>query len=63
METLKLLKNFNLEKSNDIYGAPPKLIKIAGPFFVEQLTLIFNASFQEGKFPDKLIVGVIYQIH
>ena len=63
IETLKLLKNLDLKKSSDIYGIPPKLINIAAPFLAEQLTLIFNASFQEGEFLDKLKVGVIYSIH
>lgn len=63
IEMLKLLKNLNPKKSGDIYGIPPKLIKIVVPFLVEQLTLIFNASFQKGTFPDKLKVGVIYLIH
>ena len=63
IETLKLLKNLDPKKSTNIYGIPPKLIKIEAPFLAEQLTLIFNASFQEGKFPDKLKVGVIYPIH
>ena len=41
----------------------PKLIKIAANSLAEQLTLIFNSFFQEGKFPDKFKVGVIYPTH
>ena len=56
-------KNLNPKKSSDIYGIPPKLIKTAAHSLAEQLTLIFDASFQEGKFPDKLKVHVIHPIH
>ena len=59
IETLKLLKNLNSKISSDIYGIPSKLIEIAASFLAEELTLIFNAFFQEGNFPNKLKAGTI----
>ena len=62
IKILKLIKNLNPKKSSDIYGIPPKLLK---KISVHSLAgqLIFNVSFQEGIFPDKFKVGVIFAIH
>ena len=53
----------NNSKSNDIYGISVKLIKIVSPFVSKILTNIFNETFLQGIFPDKLKYARVTPIH
>ena len=58
-EVCKLIQKLNIKKVNDIYGIPPKLVKLSSDFIKGLLVLIINDSFKEGIFPVELKVGKI----
>ena len=62
-EVSKLIAKLDETKSSDIYGISPKLIKIASPHIANYLTIIFNKSINEGKFPEKLKIALVIPIH
>ena len=49
-----LINNLNVSKSSDIYDIPVKIIKVAGPYISTIFSDIFNKSFSNGVFPQKL---------
>ena len=61
-EIATLIKKIDISKSPDIYGIPPKLVKLSCECISQNLTLIFNSSFQNGVFPDKLKLACITPI-
>ena len=62
-EVSDIIKGLSDNKSSDIYGYSVKLIKIALPKIANILSYIFNNSFSQGKFPDKLKYASITPIH
>ena len=62
-EILDFINELKIEKSPDIYGISPKLVKLASPFIAKPLVDIFNKSFRQGKFPNKLKLTVVFPIH
>ena len=62
-EVSDIIKGLSDNKSNDIYGFSVKLIKIALPKIASILSSIFNNSFSQGKFPDKLKYASVTPIH
>ena len=62
-EVTAIIRNLSNKKASDIYGFPVKLIKIALPKIENILTCIFNNSFLQGKFPDRLKYASITPIH
>ena len=62
-EVSDIIKGLSDNKSSDIYGYSVKLIKIALPKIANILSYIFNNSFSQGKFPDKLKCASITPIH
>ena len=63
MEVTKTINSLKDKKANDIYGFSIKLVKIALPKIANVLTSIFNNSFLQGKFPDKLKYASVTPIH
>ena len=57
------MQKLDIKKANNIYGIPPKLVKLSSDFIKGPLLLIFNDSFKEGIFPAKLKVGMVHPIH
>ena len=55
-EIEKIIKSLDSNKSSDIYGMSPKLLKILPP---ETLSNIFNQSFASGVFPDHMKLAMI----
>ena len=62
-EIKTLINKIDITKASDIYGISPKLVKIANNEIFENLTFIFNKSFQLGMFPDKLKTAKVIPIH
>lgn len=62
-EVIDIIKSLNDKKATDIYGFSVKLIKIALPVIANILSYIFNNSFLQGIFPDKLKYASITPIH
>lgn len=62
-EVLKLLKNFNISKSADIYGISPKLIKIAAKNLKNHIALTFNCHIEQGIFLAIVKAALLYPIH
>ena len=62
-EVLELINKLDITKAGDIYGINPKLIKIAGAEIKDNLSVIFNKSFEIGKFPEKLKLTKVIPIH
>ena len=62
-EVLKLLKNFNISKSADIYGISPKLIKIAAKNLKNHIALTFNYHIEQCMFSAIVKVALLYPIH
>ena len=53
-EIADIIKTINANKSSDIYGISPKLIKLASQSLSPILANIFNSSFEKGVFPQLL---------
>ena len=62
-EVEKIISNLDSKKAADIYGISTQLIKDGGLVMVEIITLLFNMSISQGKFPDALKNGKIIPIH
>ena len=62
-EVHDLLRKLDTTKSGDIYGITPKLLKIGSDELTPNLTVLFNASFNLGQFPDKLKLAKVMPIH
>ena len=61
-EIEKIIKSLDSNKSSDIYGMSPKLLKILSPAISETLSNIFNKSFALGVFPDHMKLATITPI-
>ena len=61
-EIEKIIKSLGSNKSSDIYGMSPKLLKILFPAISETLSNIFNESFALGIFPDHMKLTMITPI-
>ena len=62
-EVEKIIGKLDSNKAADIYGMSSKLIKEGGSVMVEIITLLFNMSITQGKFPDALKNAKIIPIH
>ena len=62
-EIYKLLWKVNIKQARGICGLSPKLIEISAEKIKEPLALIFNMSFKNGVFPEKLKYGVVFPIY
>lgn len=62
-EVLKLLKDFNIKKSADIYGISPKLIKIAAKNLKNHIALTFNYHIEQCMFSAIVKAALLYPIH
>ena len=49
MEVSDLLEKINVNKATDIYGIPPKLVKLAAEKIKDNFALIFNYSIEQGR--------------
>ena len=58
-EIEKIIKSLDSNKSSDIYGMSPKLLKILSPAISEILSNIYNESFALGVFPDHMKLAMI----
>ena len=61
-EITTIISKMDINKSCDIYGISPKILKISERAITPVLTNIFNRSFQEGVFPTKLKYAKIVPI-
>ena len=61
-EIEKIIKSLDSNKSSDIYGMSPKLLKILSPAISETLSNIFNKSFALGVLPDQMKLATITPI-
>lgn len=62
-EVGKLVTKLDSKKSADIYGISGKMIKEGGSVMVEIITLLFNMSISQGKFPDALKNAKVVPVH
>ena len=62
-EIHKIIKELGVNKSGDIYGNTPNLVKLGGPVLIQILTLLFNKSIDQGIFPNALKLSKIVPIH
>ena len=62
-EIYKIVKDLGINKSGDIYGNTPNLVKLGGPVLIQILTLLFNKSIDQGIFPSALKLSKIVPIH
>ena len=62
-EIHKIIQDMGINKSGDIYGNNPNLIKHGGPVLIAILTLLFNKSIDQGIFPNALKLSKIVPIH
>ena len=58
-----LLASIDPNKSPDVYGISPKIIKLASDSLAPTLTDIFNSSFQNGVFPQLMKSACITPIY
>ena len=63
IEVYDLLDKINVNKAADIYGIPPKLVEMTARKLKNNLILIFNYPIEQGIFPEKLKIGLIFAIH
>ena len=61
-EIHKIIQDMGINKSGDIYGITPSLIKHGGPVLIGILTLLFNKSIDQGIFPSALKLSKIVPI-
>ena len=61
-EIEKIIKSLDSNKSSDIYGMSPKLLKILSPAISETLSNIFNESFALEALPDHMKLAMITPI-
>ena len=62
-EVLQILKSLNLEKSTDIFGISPKLIKRPAEVLKTHIATLLNYSINQGIFPNNLKIALIDTIH
>ena len=62
-EVEKLISKLDSKKAADIYGISPQIIKDGGLVMVQIITLLFNMSISQGKFPDALKNAKVIPIH
>ena len=62
-EVEKIISKMDSNKAADIYGISTKLIKEGGIVMVEIITLLFNMSINQGKFPDPLKNAKVIPAH
>ena len=62
-EVEKLISKLDSKKAADIYGISTQMIRDGGPVMVEIITLLFNMSICQGKFPDALKNAKVIPIH
>ena len=58
-----IIKNLRSTNTIDVYGISTKFVKLGSPALVENLTIIFNKSIQEGDFPGLFKLAKIVPIH
>ena len=61
-EIEKIIKSLDSNKSSDVYGISPKLLKIHSPAISGTLSNIFNESFALEVFPDYMKLAMITPI-
>ena len=62
-EISNLITRLDSAKSSDIFNISVKVLKISNVFISKILAHIFNQSFEQGIFPDKLKVASVTPIH
>ena len=62
-EVEEIIKKLDIKKAADIYGISTKVVKDGGFVMVEIITLLFNLSISQGKFPDALKNAKVIPIH
>ena len=62
-EIILIINNLQSTNTNDVYGISTKFVKLGSPALVENLSIIFYKSIQEGTFPDLLKLAKIIPIH
>ena len=62
-EVGKIIDKLDPNKAADIYGISTKLVKDGGEAMTEIITLLFNMSISQGKFPDALKNAKVVPIH
>ena len=59
----EIIHKLDITKAGDVYGISPKLIKLAGPSFAKNLSIIYNLSMNSGIFPHLLKRAKVIPIH
>ena len=62
-EIEKLISQLDWSKSSDIYDISIKIVKLSAPYISDMLSHIFNKSFSEGIFPQKLKYAFVLPLH
>ena len=62
-EVFQLLSKLDDKKSGDFYNNTPFLVKLCAKELAENLTIIYNISFNTGTFPDHLKLAQIIPLH
>ena len=62
-EVEKIIGDLDPNKAPDIYGISTKLVKDGGVVMIEIITILFNMSISQGKFPDALKNAKVVPIH
>ena len=62
-EIVKIIKNLSIKKSSDIYDIAPNFVHLSAQPIAQLLSIIFNRSFKEGIFPDKLKTAKVIPLH
>ena len=59
----EFINDLGSNKSGDLYGITPNIVKLGGPVLTQTLTLLFNRSLTQGVFPTPLKNAKIIPIH
>ena len=62
-EVEKLIKELDSSKSSDIYDISVQIVKIPSIYIANILSHIFNKSFLDGIFPQKLKYAFVLPMH
>ena len=62
-EIILIIENFQSTNTTDVYGNSTKFVKIGSPALIDNLSIIFNKSIQEGAFPDLFKRAKIIPFH
>ena len=62
-EVSKIIETLDKKKTEDIYKIPIRIVKDLGEYISKPLAHIFNASFTQGIFPDKLKLAKIIPLY